>query len=124
MPVTFQLTNMTKDTPETEVHSSFKDALADFYACVNEAVEKGTSFQWLETAIWISVKDASAGLEAPIYFYDARDVAFKYGLISDDGKTINKDGQNPDDDVLIQVAMICALKGGAEDYIKSLPKAA
>ncbi len=122
MPKKFQLKDlMSANGGDGEVRDNFKDALRDLYKRINHAFEHGPlTQQWIETAVWIDVEDTDVGLRGPIYFYDARDVAVKHGLIDDGARTVNEDGHEPDGDMLVEVALLCAVNGGAEEYIKGL----
>ncbi|MES3004868.1 MAG: hypothetical protein V4690_01995 [Patescibacteria group bacterium] len=61
-------------------HTSFEEALKSFFTAVMDMVEKGTSFQVLETGCWITgsfeMEDGKVH-RAPLYFYDARDFAVR-----------------------------------------------
>lgn len=63
--------------------SSFEEAFTKMFNYVNGRLDTSNmSYQELETAIWIESPD---GL--PIFFYDARDLAIKIGILVD-GKLI------------------------------------
>ncbi len=126
MAVTFQLKDLSpQNGGDGVVRASFKEALRDFYARMAEVMERGNLVQqWWETAVWIDVVDAEVGLEGPIYFYEARDIGVKYGLVTDGSTVVNDGGQEPDHDTLVEIALICAVEGNAEEYIAAHERAA
>tara|TARA_B100000745_G_scaffold254816_1_gene177403 strand:- start:6791 stop:7168 length:378 start_codon:yes stop_codon:yes gene_type:complete len=104
-----------------EVRDNFRDALRDLYARIQHVHEhRILTQQWLETAIWIRITHTVTELTGPIYFYDARDIAHHYGLVDDGGKTIKDDVQEPDEDILLEAALLCAAQGTAKEYIENL----
>ena len=57
---------------------TFMDAWNDMYEYVKASLDAGTmSYQELETALWIVT--SREGLNVPILFYDARDMAIDNG---------------------------------------------
>jgi hypothetical protein len=58
----------------------FKGAFRAMFYYVKNALERGMSWQELETAIWIETPTNGA---APICFYDARDIACEAGWLVD-----------------------------------------
>lgn len=59
--------------------SDFKDAFRDMYIWVKNALKKGLSYQVLETSIWLSCNKHNV----PIYFYEARDLAYDLGIMEE-----------------------------------------
>lgn len=43
-------------------------------------------------------------------------------LVDDGSKTVNDAGQEPDGDMLVEVALLCAVDGNANGYIKDLKR--
>lgn len=63
--------------------ASFKEAFTDMFKWVDNLLKSGgMSYQVLETAIWIE----RSGRD-PLFFYDARDLAYEIGVMVD-GKLI------------------------------------
>ena len=62
--------------------TSFKDAFICMFNWVTDNLEKGMSYQVLETCIWI---ETPAG--TPLGFYDARDLAYEAGVMKN-GKLV------------------------------------
>jgi phage-related protein len=55
---------------------------------IKESVSQGTAWQVLETMHWIQENN-----NEPLLFYDARDKAYKLGLLEKDGKLRVKKGK-------------------------------
>ena len=58
---------------------TFPDAFTKLYHMLTKDLEKGTSYQMIETTIWIHPE----GWPTPIPFYEARDIACWMGLLKD-----------------------------------------
>ena len=125
MAKTFQLKDlMSNNDGDGDVHDNFRDALRDLYARIKDVNERGLlNYQWLESIVWIEMRDKDTGLVGPIYFYEARDIAFQHDLVNECGD-INDDGQEPDSDMLVKVALLCAAQGNAKEYIEGFKKVA
>jgi hypothetical protein len=79
---------LTFNLKEVGAYPNFKEAFIRMYLLVKESIEKGTSWQVLETMHWIEEPNSKVIL----LFYEARDKANKMGLLTDDGKlNIKKD---------------------------------
>lgn len=73
-----------------DTYPTFAEAFKELFRRLNEDLEKGTSWQMIETTIWIEPPSR----DHPIMFYDAKDHAYKIGLLVD-GK-INEDFIDPE----------------------------
>jgi len=62
-----------------EPHKTFAEAFIELYKKLTVDLEKGTSWQMIETTIWIHEE----GKELPYFFYDARDMACDMELLID-----------------------------------------
>jgi len=62
---------------------TFKDAFVALYCAIKK--ESSLTYQLLETATWI-ISDVPQAV--PIYFYDARDMAYNMGILKD-GKLVD-----------------------------------
>jgi hypothetical protein len=62
----------------------FTDAFKEFYWGVKNLVNSGTSLQALETTCFITYESANESL--PLEWYDARDFAYKIGLLVGSGE--------------------------------------
>jgi hypothetical protein len=80
--ITFNLEQLEKN------YETFEDAFIDFYYMIKESVSQGTAWQVLETMHWIQENN-----NEPLLFYDARDKAYKLGLLEKDGKLRVKKGK-------------------------------
>jgi len=45
-------------------------------------------------------------------------------LVDGGAKVVNEGGHEPDGDMLVEVALLCTIDGGAEQYIKGLDRVA
>jgi hypothetical protein len=71
------------------IYESFPEAFKELYKLLNKDLEKGTTFQMIETTIWIHPE----GWPQPLPFYESRDIAAWMGLLVD-GK-INPNFKDP-----------------------------
>lgn len=65
------------------VFNNFPDAFKKFWTDALKQLEKGTTWQVLETMNWIT---RISNTQLPILIYDARDLAFDIGLITPSGQ--------------------------------------
>lgn len=66
------------------VFNNFPEAFKKFWTEVLKTLEEGTAWQVLETMHWIT--RISDKIQLPIFFYDARDLAFDIGLLTPSGQ--------------------------------------
>jgi hypothetical protein len=71
----FKLTYLMEEIGE---YATFDAAFRTLYQLLVADMKKGISWQVVETAIWIQRENSS-----PIYFYDARDMARRSGLLKE-----------------------------------------
>ena len=59
-----------------------------FYHAVKDLIREGTTWQIIETACFIELRDLDEQLLDAYSFNDAREEAFRRGLIPEDGKLV------------------------------------
>lgn len=69
-------------------HKNFYDAFKALYDGVSKMVDEGTSWQALETFVWIEYENE--GKKIPMFWYDARDLAYELGLLVEKGKEVQE----------------------------------
>jgi hypothetical protein len=67
---------------------NFYDAFKVFYEKVKEMISGGSSWQVLETMVWIEYVSTTPKLKLPMMFYEARDLAYDIGLLIDKGEIV------------------------------------
>lgn len=102
---------------------TFNEAFTAFYNGIHELLERGTTYQELETACWIAYEGYIDGqaCRAAFGWYDVRDFAHEAGLITAQGELIANAPAVPDRDAV--AAMIQAtLNGFLADFVVDLER--
>jgi hypothetical protein len=86
---------------------SFKQAFTVFYESIKKVLEKGTSYQWLETTNFLVNKNDPEIIQL-MNFYEGRDSAYRLGLLVD-GK-IQADIAEPAPELVSREFEICTGK--------------
>jgi len=60
-------------------YDTFEEAFVELFKRLTKDIKKGTSWQMVETSIWIESPDR----ELPMLFYEARDRACDLGILID-----------------------------------------
>lgn len=88
-------------------YKSFNEALIKFFEEIGLVIQKGTSYQWLETSNFVAITHSSEPTDV-MNFYDARDFACEIGLLVK-GK-IQRGVPEPKLGVVLQAFKECAEK--------------
>ena len=75
---------------DEKTFSSFDQAFHHFHMAVMALLERGTSWQMLETGCWMSLQVNESGVIGQLVmdWYQAKDYAHYLGLLSPDGKAL------------------------------------
>lgn len=100
---------------EIGTHPTFIKAYRDFFQRIKAAIEEGTSYQWLETANFIShqAKTLNGPTKCVLDFYRARDLAYVIGLMKE-GQLVESPCEP--NELLINIAFLIGQQQNIESF--------
>lgn len=82
--------NVTVALEARGTYPTFAEAFIKFFKDIKAMLDKGTSYQVLETACWIEMEttENDGPMRMIMNFYDARDLAYDLGLLVGNGQLV------------------------------------